>query len=34
MEIIQKLVDLILGFIDTIKELVKSIREENDKKDD
>lgn len=30
MEIIQKLFDLIMGFINTIKELVATIRAEND----
>ena len=32
MEIINKIVELIQGFIQTIKDLVASIRAENDKK--
>jgi len=32
MEIINKIVELIKGFIQTIKDLVASIRAENDKK--
>lgn len=32
MDIINKLVEFIQGFIQTIKDLVASIREENDKK--
>lgn len=33
MEIIDKIVEIIKGFIQTIKDLVASIRAENDKKD-
>lgn len=33
MEIIQQFIDFIMNFINTIKELVASIRAENDKKD-
>ena len=33
MEIINKIVEIIKGFIQTIKDLVASIRAENDKKD-
>jgi|GEM_PF-1302231 len=33
MEIIQQFIDFIMNIINTIKELVASIRAENDKKD-
>lgn len=33
MEIIQQLIDFIMNFIKTIKDLVANIRAENDKKD-